>query len=115
MDIKISMNDSLPDEKIVNLIDLNSHVIVSAIKAAINLCNETKITRSVKTPISILQEVATKCSCQPVYENISTEGQVHEPLFIYKVTVGDISAVGKGSNKKALSILLHCHSLMRLN
>lgn len=107
----ISINDVNQQEKIPKFIDINSQITCSAVQAAINLCNETKITRSVKTPISLLQEIATKCSCQPVYENISTEGQVHEPLFIYKVTVGDISAVAKGSNKKnakhaaALSLL----------
>ena len=81
-------------------IDYHSQLINSAIQAATNLCNEKKNTQSVKTPISLLQEIATKMAIQPVYENISTEGQVHEPVFIYKLTMGDIAVVAKGNSKK---------------
>ena len=64
-----------------------------------------------KTPISLLQEICMKCHIQPLYEVLTTEGQIHEPTFVYKVTVGDISSIGKGTSKKrakhtaALSIL----------
>lgn len=104
--------DGIKREHSAKLIDINSSAISIAVQSAINLCKETEITRSIKTPISLLQEIATKCSCQPVYENISTEGQVHEPLFIYKVTVGDISAIAKGASKKRAK---HAAALAYLN
>ncbi len=81
-------------------IDINSQITCSAVQAATNLCNEAKITRSNKTPISLLQEVSTKCSCQPIYENISKEG-CSQSEFEYKVTVGDMSAIARGTSKKA--------------
>ena len=96
----------------IKFIDINSQITCSAVQAATNICNESKITRSSKTPISLLQEIATKCSCQPLYESISTEGQKHDPMFIYKVTVGDITAVAKGTSKKAAK---HSAALSILN
>lgn len=104
------MNPELKEP--AKFIDINSNVTVHAVQAATNLCKEEKITRSGKTPISLLQEIATKCSCQPLYENISTEGHVHDPLFVYKVTVGGISAVANGSSKKAAK---HAAALSILN
>jgi len=92
-------------------IDINSQVTCSAVQAATNLCNESKITRSNKTPISLLQEIAVKCSCQPFYENITTEGG-NQSDFVYKVTVGDISAAAKGTSKKAAK---HSAALQILN
>nr|QOW64981.1 hypothetical protein [Lymnaea stagnalis] len=69
-----------------------------------------------KTPISYLQEYATKHAITPQYDLIANEGAVHEPTFIMRVTVGDNAvATGKGSSKKkakhaaaqnALNILL---------
>lgn len=96
----------------IKSLDISSHITNSAVMAATNLCNQQKITRSVKTPISLLQEIATKCNCQPVYDNVSTDGQAHEPLFIFKVTVGDIYAVAKGNSKKAAK---HAAALSLLN
>ncbi|XP_059157087.1 RISC-loading complex subunit tarbp2-like [Physella acuta] len=69
-----------------------------------------------KTPISYLQEYATKHAITPQYDLIANEGAVHEPTFIMRVTVGENAvATGKGSSKKkakhaaaqnALNILL---------
>jgi dsRNA-specific ribonuclease len=53
-----------------------------------------------KTPIMILQEICTKLNVHSIYENISTEGQVHDPSFGYRVTCGNISKTGKGNSKK---------------
>lgn len=53
-----------------------------------------------KTPISYLQELCTKRGITPQYDLVANEGAVHEPTFIMRVTVGDISANGKGSSKK---------------
>ncbi|XP_060581095.1 RISC-loading complex subunit tarbp2-like isoform X2 [Ruditapes philippinarum] len=53
-----------------------------------------------KTPISYLQELCTKRGITPQYDLVANEGAVHEPTFIMRVTVGEISANGKGSSKK---------------
>lgn len=53
-----------------------------------------------KTPISLLQELCTKKGLSPQYECLSTEGQIHEPTFTFRVTVNDITAVGNGKSKK---------------
>jgi len=51
-----------------------------------------------KTPISFLQELCTKRGITPQYDLIANEGAVHEPTFIMRVTVGEITANGKGIN-----------------
>jgi len=38
-----------------------------------------------KTPMMILQEICTKLSIATLYEEISTEGQEHEPTFEFRV------------------------------
>ncbi|XP_021375211.1 RISC-loading complex subunit tarbp2-like [Mizuhopecten yessoensis] len=53
-----------------------------------------------KTPISFLQELCTKRGITPQYDLLANEGAVHEPVFIMRVTVGDIIATGKGTSKK---------------
>ncbi|XP_062972426.1 interferon-inducible double-stranded RNA-dependent protein kinase activator A isoform X3 [Elgaria multicarinata webbii] len=45
-----------------------------------------------KTPIQLLHEYGTKANLNPVYEFEKSEGQVHMPVFTYKVTIGDITA-----------------------
>ena len=51
-----------------------------------------------KTPISYLQELSTKRGITPQYDLIANEGAVHEPTFLMRVTVGDVSATGKGKS-----------------
>lgn len=53
-----------------------------------------------KTPIMILQEICMKLSITTLYENISTEGQVHEPTFVFRVQCGNLTQTGKGNSKK---------------
>ncbi|XP_062972424.1 interferon-inducible double-stranded RNA-dependent protein kinase activator A isoform X2 [Elgaria multicarinata webbii] len=53
-----------------------------------------------KTPIQLLHEYGTKANLNPVYEFEKSEGQVHMPVFTYKVTIGDITATGEGPSKK---------------
>lgn len=66
-----------------------------------------------KTPISFLQEISTKRGITPQYDLLANEGAVHEPVFIMRVTVGDVIATGKGTSKKkakhgaALAALQH--------
>lgn len=66
-----------------------------------------------KTPISFLQEYATKNAITPQYDLIANEGAVHEPTFIMRVTIGDrAQATGKGSSKKKAK---HCAAQNALN
>ena len=60
-----------------------------------------------KTPISYLQELCTKRGITPQYDLLASEGAVHEPNFIMKVTVGEIVANGKGNDSEPHSA---CHS-----
>ena len=36
----------------------------------------------------------------PTYDLVANEGAVHEPIFVYRVVVGEIVATGKGPSKK---------------
>ena len=56
-----------------------------------------------KTPISYLQELCTKRGITPQYDLLASEGAVHEPNFIMKVTVGEIVANGKGKHNRSSS------------
>jgi hypothetical protein len=77
--------------------------------------------RSMKTPISLLQEITTKCKMQaPVYELITTVGRIHEPLFVYKCALNQEFYIhGKGASKKkakhaaALGVLNHLVAIYR--
>lgn len=53
-----------------------------------------------KTPISALQEFCAQRGMTPTYDLIANEGAVHEPVFVYRVVVGEIVAQGKGPSKK---------------
>lgn len=55
---------------------------------------------SVRTPISILQEFCAKRGLSPVFELVSNEGQVHDPVYVYQCTAGNTTAVAKGCSKK---------------
>ncbi|KAK4471227.1 hypothetical protein MN116_004675 [Schistosoma mekongi] len=53
-----------------------------------------------RTPISILQEVCVKKGITPLYELVSSEGPIHEPLYVFLCTAGPFSATSKGASKK---------------
>ena len=53
-----------------------------------------------KTPVSVLQEVYVKQGITPKYDLVQIEGNVHEPTFRYRVTVGEAVASGSGNSKK---------------
>jgi hypothetical protein len=53
-----------------------------------------------KTPVSLLQELCLRKGLIPRYELIQIMGVVHDPTFKYKVTVGDLVAVGSGRTKQ---------------
>jgi hypothetical protein len=77
--------------------------------------------RSLKTPISLLQEICTKClMAPPVYELTTTIGRIHEPQFVYKCSLSANSYIyGKGASKKkakhaaALGVLNHIVEINR--
>ena len=84
-------------------IDINSQITYTAVTSAESLLNEPN--KSVKTPISLLQEIMTKCSLPPpIYEEVSTEGHSHMTVFCFRVVIhmsnNDIIAVAKGHSKK---------------
>jgi len=53
-----------------------------------------------KTPVSLLQELCMRRGISPKYDLLQIEGQVHEPTFVYRVTVGEYTASGSGQSKK---------------
>lgn len=42
-----------------------------------------------KTPVSLLQELCMRRGISPKYDLLQIEGAVHEPTFVYRVTVGE--------------------------
>ncbi|KAM9805179.1 interferon-inducible double-stranded RNA-dependent protein kinase activator A homolog [Neosynchiropus ocellatus] len=63
--------------------------------------DETPKIDHTKTPIQILHEYAIKSGKFPEFRMESAEGEAHQPRFIYRVTIGDVSCTGEGSSKKA--------------
>jgi len=53
-----------------------------------------------KTPVSLLQELYVKQGINPKYDLIQIEGAIHEPTFKYRVSVGEVVAMGSGQSKK---------------
>jgi len=53
-----------------------------------------------KTPVSLLQELCMRRGISPKYDLLQIEGAVHEPTFVYRVTVGEFAASGSGQSKK---------------
>lgn len=54
-----------------------------------------------KTPISSLQEFCQKLGKTPQYDLTAMEGRAHQPQFVYRCTVGDVTRTGQGGSKKA--------------
>ncbi|XP_077583815.1 interferon-inducible double-stranded RNA-dependent protein kinase activator A homolog isoform X1 [Stigmatopora nigra] len=53
------------------------------------------------TPIQILHEYGVKHGKIPTYVLEKSEGEVHQPNFVFSVTVGEVCCKGEGSSKKA--------------
>nr|XP_004226748.1 RISC-loading complex subunit tarbp2 [Ciona intestinalis] len=53
-----------------------------------------------KTPVSTLQEYCQKLSKTPQYDLTALEGRAHQPQFVYRCMVGDVTATGQGGSKK---------------
>ncbi|XP_028927727.1 interferon-inducible double-stranded RNA-dependent protein kinase activator A isoform X1 [Ornithorhynchus anatinus] len=53
-----------------------------------------------KTPIQLLHEYGVKTGFVPVFECEKAEGQIHQPNFTFKVTIGKLTCTGEGPKKK---------------
>ncbi|XP_029386538.1 interferon-inducible double-stranded RNA-dependent protein kinase activator A homolog isoform X2 [Echeneis naucrates] len=62
---------------------------------------ETQRNNPGKTPIQILHEYGTKTGNLPVYVLQKAEGEAHQPIFIFSVSIGDVSSTGQGPSKKS--------------
>jgi dsRNA-specific ribonuclease len=90
----------------------DSEFTISAVNSAQSIFNSEENPRSQKTPVSLLQELCAKCGIVPTYEIMSSEGQIHDPIFVYRVTASDIIATAKGNSKKRAK---HAAALAVLN
>ncbi|XP_076858987.1 interferon-inducible double-stranded RNA-dependent protein kinase activator A homolog [Brachyhypopomus gauderio] len=54
-----------------------------------------------KTPIQVLHEFGAKTGRAPVYTLERADGEAHQPSFVYRLDVGDITCTGQGTSKKA--------------
>ncbi|XP_060732569.1 interferon-inducible double-stranded RNA-dependent protein kinase activator A homolog isoform X1 [Tachysurus vachellii] len=54
-----------------------------------------------KTPVQLLYEYGTKTGSEPFYMMERADGEAHQPLFIFSVTIGDVTCSGHGLSKKA--------------
>ncbi|XP_061736144.1 interferon-inducible double-stranded RNA-dependent protein kinase activator A homolog isoform X2 [Nerophis ophidion] len=73
----------------------------SAVAASQTSVPKNDVQKASKTPIQILNEYGTKSGKLPAYVLEKAEGEVHQPNFVFSVTVGDVSCKGEGSSKKA--------------
>ena len=49
-----------------------------------------------KSPVGLLQELCTKRGLNAKYELEASEGPVHERVFVFRVTAGELMATGRG-------------------
>lgn len=93
----------------LNTISLDFQITSLAVDAANKLFNEST-NKSLKTPISLLQEICSKSQCAPPsYELLAAEGQMHQPIFVYKCILNNFyQAIAKGNSKKKAK---HCAAL----
>lgn len=91
----------------------SSSIKMSAVSAATKIFGDANNPSS-KTPVSLLQEICSKSQMAPPnYELISAEGQMHQPLFVYKCSLAtELEATAKGASKKKAK---HASALAVLN
>lgn len=68
---------------------------------------------SSQTPIGILQETATKKGFLVHYELVASEGEAHEPIYVYQCRVGKITAFGKGAFMSYLCTIFNVFCINR--
>ncbi|CAF0792430.1 unnamed protein product [Didymodactylos carnosus] len=87
------------------------------------VANDKPITDlAMKTPISFLQEICFRIHSTPNYSVCPSEEHnfSNEPLFLYRVTIDDLIAFGKGSSKKrakhtaAWSMIEKCYEKLKM-
>ncbi|XP_062861719.1 interferon-inducible double-stranded RNA-dependent protein kinase activator A homolog [Trichomycterus rosablanca] len=54
-----------------------------------------------KTPVQLLHEYGIKTDNMPSYVMDRADGEAHQRVYIFSVTIGDITCTGQGSTKKA--------------
>jgi len=67
---------------------------------SVTLTEDMDSSSAAKTPVSLLQELYVKKGINPKYDLIQIEGAIHEPTFKYRVSVGEVVAMGSGQSKK---------------
>jgi len=70
---------------------------------------------SSKTPVSMLQEMCARSGLTPKYDLLQVEGAIHDPVFKFRVTVGNIVATGCGNSKKKAKHTTATAILSKLN
>lgn len=64
-----------------------------------NLINDSNKVAA-KTPVALLHELYDKRDIAPRYDLIQVEGKVHQPIFKYRLTVGQSIVTGCGQSKQ---------------
>ena len=62
--------------------------------------NITSFSDASKTPVSILQELCSRRGISAKYDLLQIDGALHEPTFVYRVTIREFTANGSGQSKK---------------
>jgi len=86
----------------------SQHSILSedpeVVRSSANMKNEEAVFRmsmiSGKTPVALLQEQFDKQGIVPQYNLVMVDGKIHQPVFQYRVAVGQLAATGCGQSKQ---------------
>ncbi|KAL5289742.1 TARBP2 family protein [Megaselia abdita] len=97
---------SKSSQKINNIQEKNEssvNILESSLTSTGN-STSSSLASTVKTPVSILQELLSRRGITPSYELVQIEGAIHEPTFRYRVSFSDkeipLTAMGSGRSKK---------------
>lgn len=86
----------MPNANTVTSVATSSSVAPSSVATT-----TTTTTSSKATPISMLQELCQKLNKTPRYDLLTMEGRAHQPSFVFRCTVGDVTGEGHGTSKKS--------------
>jgi len=76
--------------------DAKSALLLCTYKNSINDSNKV----AVKTPVDLLHELFDKRDIVSKYDLIQIEGTLHQPIFKYRLTVGQVIVTGCGQSKQ---------------
>lgn len=79
--------------KILNVLE---KIIISVLAST----NDQDYESLIKSPISLVHEIALKRNMNVLFEVISEKGPAHMKTFVTKCMVGDLTATGEGNAKK---------------